>query len=168
MVFGPAGAGASAASGAATPAGRGSTGSLIRNVVPCPGSLSTPMVPPCSSTMPRQSDSPSPVPSPGGFVVKKGSKILARIAAGIPGPVSAMARRTCCPVRSRPVVMVSRRGEPLPRIAWCAFATMFTSIWWSWCPSAQSTGRSSARARETETLPVLSSYASSSTASCTT
>ena len=44
------------------PAGCSSTGSMIWNVVPRPGSLCTPMVPPCSSTMPRQSESPSPVP----------------------------------------------------------------------------------------------------------
>ena len=35
---------------------------VISNLVPLPGSLSTVMVPPCSSTIPRQSESPSPVP----------------------------------------------------------------------------------------------------------
>ena len=35
--------------------------------------------------------SPSPVPTPCGLVVKNGSKILAAISGGMPGPVSAIA-----------------------------------------------------------------------------
>ena len=57
---------------------------MIWNVVRLPGALCTPMVPPCSSMMPRHSESPSPVPWPVGLVVKNGSKILAWIAAGMP------------------------------------------------------------------------------------
>jgi hypothetical protein len=53
---------ASAVSGSSVPAGRGTTGSVIANVVPFPGSLTTVMAPPCSSMMPRQSESPNPVP----------------------------------------------------------------------------------------------------------
>jgi len=52
-----------------------------------PGWLSTLMLP-VFSMMPRQSGSPKPVPTPGGFVVKKGSKSRACRAGGIPGPVS--------------------------------------------------------------------------------
>ena len=58
------------------------------NAVPLPTSLSASMDPPCSSTIRWQIASPSPVPSPTGFVVKKGLNILSRISAGIPGPVS--------------------------------------------------------------------------------
>src|SRR6266478_6707936 len=49
---------------AAVGAGRSTTGNSRRNVAPCPTSLSTVMVPPCSSSVRRQSESPSPVPSP--------------------------------------------------------------------------------------------------------
>src|SRR5207249_10072391 len=38
-------------------------GSVNQNVLPLPSSLSTPMVPPCSSTSRLESASPSPVPS---------------------------------------------------------------------------------------------------------
>src|SRR5436309_993237 len=37
---------------------------------------------------------PRPVPSPGGLVLKNGSKMLASRGAGMPGPVSAMALST--------------------------------------------------------------------------
>jgi len=46
------------------------------NVVPCPGSLSTEIVPPpLCFTIPKTVARPSPVPLPGSFVVKNGSKI---------------------------------------------------------------------------------------------
>src|SRR3990167_3794823 len=47
------------------------------------------MVPPWLSTIPRHSESPRPVPWPGGFVVKKGSKIRPWISGGMPAPGSA-------------------------------------------------------------------------------
>src|SRR6516164_11805384 len=47
-------------------------GSTTRNSVKAPGSVSTSMVPPCCLTMMSWLiESPSPVPSPAGFVVKK-------------------------------------------------------------------------------------------------
>ncbi len=46
--------------------------------------------------MPRTSASPRPVPAPGVFVVKKGSKILSIIAAGTPCPyLEHVCVRTC-------------------------------------------------------------------------
>jgi hypothetical protein len=76
---------ATVTSTAGTPAG-----SVTVNVLPAPGALSTVMVPPRWSTRSRTIDSPSPVPLPWAFVVKKGSKIWRRVAASIPWPLSAM------------------------------------------------------------------------------
>ena len=43
------------------------------NIVPRPGALSTSIVPPLWPTIPYTVESPRPVPSPIGFVVKNGS-----------------------------------------------------------------------------------------------
>jgi hypothetical protein len=52
-------------------------GSSMRNVVPFPTALSTPMEPPARETILRTIESPRPVRPPDGFVVKKGSKMRA-------------------------------------------------------------------------------------------
>src|SRR5207302_4782139 len=64
-------------------------GSRTVNRLPLPGSLATSIVPPCAWTIPRLTERPSPVPFTAGFVVKNGSKIRARLASGMPVPVSA-------------------------------------------------------------------------------
>src|SRR5690606_3967666 len=51
------------------------TGSVIRNRVPCPGSLCTSISPLCFLMMLKDSDSPNPVPLPMPLVVKNGSKM---------------------------------------------------------------------------------------------
>ena len=51
------------------------SGSSTVNVVPSPKRVSTRIVPPCRSTMLNEMESPNPVPSPTGLVVKNGSKI---------------------------------------------------------------------------------------------
>ena len=51
-------------------------GSVIVNVLPSAGLLSTSIVPACFSIIPHAIDSPSPRPSPTSRVVKNGSKIL--------------------------------------------------------------------------------------------
>ena len=56
--------------------------------MPSPTSLSTRISPAIEVTMSREIASPMPVPSPAGLVVKKGSKILAWVAASMPRPVS--------------------------------------------------------------------------------
>ena len=69
-------------------------GKVIQNVVPRPTSLSTRIVPPCSSMVLWTSDRPNPTPLQSSFVVKNGSKIRARSWASIPRPVSVTATRT--------------------------------------------------------------------------
>src|SRR6266404_863682 len=68
--------------------GFASTGIEIVKVVPLPGALVTSILPPCRWMMLCEIDKPSPVPSPTGFVVKKGSKILFTFSGAIPTPVS--------------------------------------------------------------------------------
>jgi len=63
-------------------------------VVPIPGSLATSMKPPIRRTMEATVERPRPVPFPGSFVVKRGSKILGRTWAGMPLPESATERTT--------------------------------------------------------------------------
>jgi hypothetical protein len=59
-----------------------------------PGALSTLILPPWFSMMRAEMLKPNPVPSPFGFVVKKGSKMRGRTSAGIPGPLSSIATST--------------------------------------------------------------------------
>ena len=58
--------------------------------VPRPNSLYTVAAPPCSTTVPYTAASPSPVPCPTGFVVKKGSKIRGSTSFGMGGPLFVM------------------------------------------------------------------------------
>ena len=67
---------------------------VTRKSAPAPNRLSTLHVPPWSAMMRWQRESPKPVPTPGGFVVKKGSKRRVWISGGMPGPVSATCRMT--------------------------------------------------------------------------
>ncbi len=57
-------------------------------MVPWPTVLSTEICPPIPVTMPWQMDRPSPVPTPSGLVVKKGSKMLLRSSGSMPLPLS--------------------------------------------------------------------------------
>src|SRR5262249_862101 len=73
-------------------------GSTTRNSVNAPGSVSTSIVPPCCLTiMSWLIDSPSPVPSPAGFVVKKGLNIFSLTCSGMPVPLSRMRISTWWP-----------------------------------------------------------------------
>lgn len=60
------------------------TGRQMVKVVPCSGSLSTSIVPLCSSMMPFTTVRPKPVPFPNSLVVKNGSNTLAITSRGIP------------------------------------------------------------------------------------
>ena len=68
--------------------GRVESGSCTVKVEPRPSSVESMMRPPCSRTMPWLIERPSPVPSPSGLVVKKGSNTWAASASDMPGPSS--------------------------------------------------------------------------------
>src|SRR5690606_39536213 len=68
--------------------GSGTAGSATLTVVPRPGLLLSQTVPPDCEMIPYTIASPSPVPLPGGLVVKKGSNARATAAASMPTPVS--------------------------------------------------------------------------------
>ena len=55
------------------------------------------MLPPLCLTIPYTVARPNPVPLPFSFVVKKGSKMCAKVSASIPTPVSLTASITCGP-----------------------------------------------------------------------
>src|SRR3954462_15637760 len=78
------------------------------------------------STMRRAVSSPMPVPEPGAFVVKKGSKICVRASAGIPGPSSAMS--TLMQPLSRHVVILISPCSPSAPIA---LSSRFVQTWLS-------------------------------------
>ena len=84
-------------------------------MVPTPGSLSKSIVPPCFSSMiSLEIESPCPVPSPTGFVVKPASNAFAFCSGVMPRPVSAIEMCTMPPSsRVRTVIF------PSPSIA-CA------------------------------------------------
>ena len=63
-------------------------------VLPMPSLLTTDMLPPHSSSVVRAKCSPSPVPSPGGLVVKNGSKIWSKFSSDMPLPVSEQESQT--------------------------------------------------------------------------
>src|SRR3954447_24057845 len=88
-------------------------GSTIVNSVNSPGALSTLMLPPCCFTMMSWLiDRPSPVPSPGGLVVKKGLNIFALTFCGMPLPLSRIQISTLSPRFF--VVAVSVGSKPSP------------------------------------------------------
>jgi hypothetical protein len=73
---------------------RPATGSSRWKQLPTPSSLSTRSSPPCSCAMPWLTARPRPVPCSLRLVVKKGSKMRARLAAGMPPPRSSTLSRT--------------------------------------------------------------------------
>src|SRR6185295_12159642 len=84
-------------------------GSTMRNSVNSPGWLSTSIVPACClTTMSWLSDSPSPVPSPAGLVVKNGVNIFSFTSGGMPVPLSRILISTLSP---RLFVVAERTGS---------------------------------------------------------
>src|SRR5258708_11209147 len=84
-------------------------GRTMVNSVNCPGSVSTSIVPPCCFTMMSWLiERPRPVPSPAGFVVKKGLNIFSFTSVGMPLPLSRMRISTACP---RSLVVARRVGS---------------------------------------------------------
>ena len=76
--------------------------------------------PPCASAMPRETARPMPVPAPTGLVVKNGSKIRPRTAAGTPGPLSATKISIASPAAPAPRsgCGAARAGAPAPAGRW--------------------------------------------------
>src|SRR5262249_49332748 len=82
-------------------------GKTILNSVYSPGFVSTSIDPPCClTTMSWLSDRPKPVPSPAGFVVKNGLKILSFTSGGMPVPLSRIRISTLSPKLLVAAVMV--------------------------------------------------------------
>src|SRR3569833_3031829 len=69
-------------------------GNHTRKHAPFPGGLDTVMRPRWLATMLYEMDNPSPVPSPTGLVVKKGSKMRGRFSGAMPWPVSSISTHT--------------------------------------------------------------------------
>src|SRR5262245_17933875 len=91
-------------------------GNVMMNSVKEPGSVTTSIIPPCCFTMMSWLiDSPSPVPSPAGFVVKNGWKTFSLISGGMPIPLSRMRISILSP-RFR-VTALSFGSKPLPATA---------------------------------------------------
>ncbi len=73
-------------------------GSVMMNSVNTPGFVSTSILPPCCLTMMSWLiESPSPVPSPAGLVVKNGLNIFSFTSGGMPVPLSRMRISTVSP-----------------------------------------------------------------------
>lgn len=81
------------------------------------------------TTIRQEMSSPSPVPSPTGLVVKKGSKMRLRISAGTPGPVSRNSTSSRSP--SRAVRTVSVPPPPVSAMADTALSIRFVHTWLS-------------------------------------
>src|SRR5438876_8351388 len=109
-------AGGSTASSAVGSSAGGATGSSRVKTV-APGRLSTTSRPPCSCTMPYETDRPSPAPVPTSLVVKNGSNTCASTSPGMPGPSS-----MTCALTARPpslvLVLTTMRAPRLP--SWMA------------------------------------------------
>src|SRR5882762_5261704 len=107
-------------------------------VVPRPGSLSTRTVPCWAATSSCTMERPSPVPEPGGLVVKKGSKMRERFSLLIPQPLSITESSTRSPLRAAAI-----RTSPLWGSTACtALWTMFRITWKRSCGLARTTSPS--------------------------
>src|SRR5215831_11376975 len=83
-------------------------GKKTRNTLPFCGSLSTAILPPCSSTIFETIGRPSPTPS--GLVVKNGLKMLSRSFGSMPEPRSITAISTISPASLVLIVIVPPDG----------------------------------------------------------
>src|SRR6185503_53697 len=118
-------------------------GSVTRKTVPPSSRGSASRTPPCCPTIVWQMDRPRPVEF---LVEKKGSKILARSSALIPGPRSAISA-TARPSSRRELT----RTSPPPGCASQALTTRFRATWPSMIglPTTTSVGSASASSKRT-------------------
>ena len=108
----------------------GRTGRRRMKRAPAPLEVSTSMIPLCMLvTMKYETDSPRPVPSPTGLVVKNGSKALRRTASSMPGPLSTTSTRTWSPSARVRRVMT---GSGVFARAWAALRRRLSSTCWIW------------------------------------
>ena len=122
-------------------------GSSIETTVPRPGALSMRTVPPDWAAKPCSCDRPSPLPAPGGLVVKNGSNACARTSSDMPHPVSATLMWTYRPWAGRSAPGMVSSGpdaqeaeiitRPWPAIASRALITRFSSAASIWPRSAR-------------------------------
>src|SRR5439155_3716184 len=131
----------------------GGPGRVNTNVLPFPGSLSTQIRPPCSSTRRFESASPSPVPSPCSLPAAacwNSSKIRAWSAGAIPGPVSATETRTSPSTRAALTSTAPPGGVNLT-----AFQSRLRTTCLTRRSSPVTMSSPGADASETRTLPLL-------------
>src|SRR5574340_553360 len=91
-------------------------GRKTRKILPFPGSLSTAILPPCSSTIFETMASPSPTPS--GLVVKKGLKIASSRAGSMPAPRS-ITSVSAMPSTTRVLTVIA----PPSAVVWAALSS---------------------------------------------
>src|SRR5262249_30599696 len=103
-----------------------SSGRRTTNSVPSPRDEWTSIRPPWARMILYATWSPSPVPFPTGFVVKKGSKMRVRFSRGMPQPLS-RTDATAHPSSSRVVTTI----RPFSAIACAAFTIRLTNTWTS-------------------------------------
>ena len=93
----------------------------MRKTLPPASPADTVRWPPQSSTIPRAMASPRP--SPSAFVVKKASKICARLVSGMPGPLSATATAIRSPRSATVTVTRGAGASPTASRAFCSRLT---------------------------------------------
>ena len=120
-------------------------GRITVNTVPVPTVLSTRIRPPCSLTIPYETDRPRPAPV--GLVVKNGSKFCPRCSGAIPCPVSV----TDISIDSPPRVPTVR--VPPSFMACTPFRIRFVNTCRNWSASAVTSPRPVSYARVTA-MPV--------------
>lgn len=118
---------------AATGAEAWARGRRSQNVLPAPGRLSTPTVPPIASASRRQMASPRPVP-PYRRVVEasawaKGSKSRSAVAGSIPTPVSVTSKRTVTPAAVGWPATPARSTTSPDEVNFTALVAKFNRIW---------------------------------------
>jgi hypothetical protein len=103
----------------------------MRNSLPSPVRL-TSIRPPWATTMPWTIDKPTPVPSPTGLVVKKGSKMRACVASSMPPPASrtasTMGSASPSAVGAERNSTVTTPAPVLLSMAWAALVSRLTMI----------------------------------------
>ncbi len=125
--------------GGSSPAATG-RGRVTVKVAPWPTRLSTPMAPPCSSTMPRQMASPRPVPPTERTLLPSSCwnflKSLPMSSGAMPRPRSVTRSSSCAPARRVVTCTVDPAGENL-----MAFESRFVTTCTMRSPSTRTWGR---------------------------